>query len=184
MSTETLVTAEELLPMPDDGFHYELVEGEIKKMSPAGIRHGRVAGRLARLLNRYEALDKLGELVIAEPGFWLSRDPDTVRVPDIAFIRRERLRRLDHREAFCPGAPDLAVEVVSPGDTPSEVDEKVAAWLDAGAAMVWVVNPARRTVTVHRASADTQTLTENDELDGQDVVPGFRCRVGEIFETL
>jgi len=184
MSIETLVTAEELLAMPDDGFRYELIAGEIRQMSPAGIEHGLVAGRLDRLLGQHVFQNKLGETLIAEPSFRLSRDPDTVRVPDIAFIRRDRLRRRDRREAFWPGAPDLAVEVVSPNDAPSEVDEKVMAWLDAGAGMVWVVNPASRSITVHRSSTDITTLTEKDELDGQDVVPGFRCRVSEIFETL
>jgi len=184
MSTATLVSAEQLLAMPNDGFHYELIEGEVRKMSPAGIEHGFIGGRLAYLLGQHVFLNKLGAILTAEPGFCLSRDPDTVRVPDIAFIRRDRFRRRDRSEAFWPGAPDLAVEVLSPGDTPAEVDEKVAAWLDAGAAMVWVVNPARRTVAVHRPSADPQTFTEHDDLDGQDVVPGFRCPVSEIFETL
>ncbi|MBM4035361.1 MAG: Uma2 family endonuclease [Planctomycetes bacterium] len=181
MSTATLFTAEDLLAVPDDGFRYELIGGEIKKMSPAGVRHGRVAGRLIRLLSRYEFLDDLGELLIAETSFRLSRDPDTVRVPDIAFIRAERLRGWDDREACWPGAPDLAVEVLSPSDAPDEVDEKVRAWLDAGAAMVWVVNPLRRTVTVHRGAAADTTLTVNDELDGQDILPGFRCRVSQLF---
>ena len=184
MSIETLVTAEQLLAMPDDGFHYELVEGEIRKMSPAGFVHGLVGGQLASLLGQHVVRNKLGSILTSEPGFQLSRDPDTVRVPDIAFISRERLRRLDRRQAFCPGAPDLAVEVLSPSDTPREVDEKVEAWLAAGAAMVWVVNPARRTITVCRSSTDIETLTEQDGLDGQDVVPGFHCRVSEIFETL
>jgi Uma2 family endonuclease len=184
MSVATLATAEQLLAMPNDGFHYELVEGEIRKMSPAGIVHGLIASRIHRLLGPHVFLNMLGETFIAEPSFRLSRDPDTVRVPDIAFIRSNRLRRWDRREAFWPGAPDLAVEVVSPNDTQSEVDEKVTAWLDAGAAMVWVVNPAPRSVTVYRSSADITTLTEKDELDGQDVVPGFRCRVSEIFENL
>ncbi|MBM4031128.1 MAG: Uma2 family endonuclease [Planctomycetes bacterium] len=184
MSISTLSTAEDLLAMPDDGFRYELIQGEIRKMSPAGIRHGRVAGRLARLLGQHVFLNNLGETLIAEPSFRLSRDPDTVRVPDIAFIRAERLRGWDDREACWPGAPDLAVEVVSPSDTRDEVDEKVMAWLDAGAPMVWVVNPARRTVAVHRGSTNVTTLSENDDLDGQDVVPGFRCPVSEIFETL
>ena len=184
MSITTLLTAEQLLRMPDDGYRYELVAGEIRKMTPASIEHGLVAGRLDRLLSQHVFLNKLGETLVAEPTFRLSRDPDTVRVPDIAFLRSERLRGRDRREAFWPGAPDLAVEVVSPNDTHSEVDEKVKAWLDAGAAMVWVANPAWRSVTVYRSSTDIKTLTEKDELDGEDVVPGFRCRVGEIFESL
>ena len=184
MSIETLVTAEELLAMPDDGFHYELIAGEIRQMSPAGIVHGLVGGQLVGLLSHHVMLNRLGAILTAEPGFRLSRDPDTVRVPDVAFIRSARLRRRAAPEGFWPGAPDLAVEILSPGDTPSEVDEKVATWLDAGAAMVWVVSPGLRTVTVHCSATDIQTLTEQEELDGQDVVPGFRCRVSEIFESL
>jgi Uma2 family endonuclease len=184
MGIETLVTAEELMAMPHDGFHYELVEGEIRKMSPAGIEHGLVGGQLAGLLSQHVILNKLGGILTAEPGFRLSTEPDTVRVPDIAFIRSDRLRRRPRRDTFWPGAPDLAIEIVSPNDTAPEVEEKATAWLDAGTAMVWVINPARRTVTVHRSETETQTLTEKDDLDGQDVVPGFRCRVSEIFENL
>ena len=184
MSITTLLTAEQLLRMPDDGYRYELVAGEIRKMTPASIEHGLVAGRLDRLLSQHVFLNKLGETLVAEPTFRLSRDPDTVRVPDIAFLRSERLRGRDRREAFWPGAPDLAVEILSPSDTPSEVDEKVAAWLNAGAAMVWVVSPGLRTVTVHCSATDIQTLTEQEELDGQDVVPGFRCRMADLFSDL
>ena len=101
--------------------------------------------------------------------------------PDIAFIHKDHLPATEPEEAFWPGPPDLAVEVVSPGDTLGEVDEKVKAWLDASAAMVWVVNPHGRNVTVYRSSTDIKVLTENDDLDGQDVVPGFRCRVRDVF---
>ncbi|MBM4035594.1 MAG: Uma2 family endonuclease [Planctomycetes bacterium] len=184
MSITTLATAEDLLAMPDDGFRYELIEGEIRKMSPAGMLHGLVAGELVGLLRQHVSLNKLGATFTAEPSFRLARDPDTVRVPDVAFIRADRLRGWDRGDACWSGAPDLAVEVVSPGDTHREVAEKVGAWLDAGAAIVWVVNPASRSVTVHRSATDITTLTEKDELNGQDVVPGFRCRVSEIFENL
>jgi len=184
MSIAALLTAEELLRMPDSASGYELIAGELRKKSPANRTHCIVAGRLHSLLGQYVLQHKLGETLVAEPGFVLARDPDTVRVPDIAFLRSERLRRRDRREAFWAGAPDLAVEVVSPNDTHSEVDEKVKAWLDAGAAMVWVVNPASRSVTVYRSPTRIKTLTEKDELDGEDVVPGFRCRVSEIFENL
>ena len=101
-----------------------------------------------------------------------------------SFLRRERLSGAGHEEAFCTGAPDLAVEVLSPGDRPKEIADKVRLWLDAGAAMVWVVSLARRTITVHRPATGSRLLKGNDELDGEDVVPGFRCRVSEIFENL
>jgi Uma2 family endonuclease len=123
----------------------------------------------------------LGKVFSTETGFTIARDPDTVRAPDAAFIHKDHLPATPPEEAFWPGPPDLAVEVVSPGDTTGEIDDKVKAWLDAGSAMVWVVNPKWRSVTVYRSATDIKTLTENDELSGQDVMPGFRCRLREIF---
>ncbi len=181
MSTITLVTADQLLAMPDDGYRYELVEGEIKKMTPAGWKHGAIGGLLQGWLARHVEQHGLGRIFLAETGFLIARDPDTVRAPDIAFIHKDHLPAENPEDAFWPGAPDLAVEVISPGDTFKEVDEKVRAWLGAGAMMVWVVNPNGRNVTVYRSTTDVKTLTENDELDGRDVVPGFRRRVGDIF---
>lgn len=125
--------------------------------------------------------NRLGKIFSAGTGFLLSRDPDTVRARDIAFVHKDRLPAELPEDAFWPGPPDLAVEVVSPGDTFREVDEKVQAWLESGALMVWVVNPKWRTVSVYRPGPDIKTLTENDELTGEDVLGGFRCRVGEIF---
>ena len=181
MSVTTPVTAEQLLRMPDDGHRYELVAGELKPMTPAGWKHGDVGGRLHSMLGRHVLEHELGKIFFAETGFLLSRDPDTVRAPDIAFIHKDRLPDALPEEAFWPGPPDLAVEVVSPGDTTGEVDDKVRAWLDAGAIAVWVVSLKWRTVTVYRSPTDIKTLTENVELTGEDALPGFRCRVGEIF---
>ena len=184
MSTTTRVTAEQLLRMPDDGCRYELVAGELRKMTPSGWKHGAAGGTLHSLLGHHVLERELGQLFFAETGFLIARDPDTVRAPDIGFVAAGRLQGEKPDEAFWPGAPDLAAEVVSPRDTTGEVDEKVRSWLDAGARMVWVVNPQWRSVTVYRSATDIRTLTENDELDGGDVVPGFRCRVGEIFVNL
>jgi Uma2 family endonuclease len=150
-------------------------------MSPAGWKHGAVGFRLASLLGRHVAENDLGEAFLAETGFLISRDRDTVRAPDVAFVRKDHLPATPPEDAFWPGPPDLAVEVVSPSDTTGEIDDKVKAWLDAGSAMVWVVNPKWRSVTVYRSAADIKTLTENDELSGEDVLPGFRCRLREIF---
>ena len=108
---------------------------------------------------------------------WLSG----TRAPNIAFFHRDHLPATEPEEAFWPGAPDLAVEIVSPSVPMGDIDDKVKMWLDAGAAMVWVVNPKWQNVTVYRSATDIKTLTKNDELDGQGVVPGFRCRVGDIF---
>jgi len=181
MSITTPVTAEQLLRMSDDGHRYELVAGALEKMTPAGWKHGDVGGRLHSMLGRHVLQHELGKIFFAETGFLLSRDPDTVRAPDIAFIHKDHLPASLPEDAFWPGAPDLAVEVVSPGDTTGEVDDKVRAWLDAGAMMVWVVNLKWRTVTVYRSPSDIKTLTEDEELTGQDAVPDFRCRVGDIF---
>jgi Uma2 family endonuclease len=117
----------------------------------------------------------------AETGFKLASNPDHVRAPDAAFIRRERLEQLGEVEGFWPGAPDLVVEVVSPSDTFLEVQDKVFDWLDAGCRMVVVVTPRKRAVTVYRSLSDVKVLGEADVLDGADVVPGWRLPVKDLF---
>ena len=126
-------TASELFEMPDDGFRYELVKGELRRMSPSGGEHGATVVNITLLLGQHVKADKLGICFGAETGFKIASDPDTVRAPDVAFIRRERIPESGLPRKFWPGAPDLAVEVLSPGDTRREVDEKVADWLEAGA---------------------------------------------------
>jgi Uma2 family endonuclease len=182
MSTRTqLGTAEELLRMPDDGFRYELVCGELRKMPPAGHVHGRLAATLTASLVRYVTANQLGAVYAAETGFILRRNPDTVRAPDVAFIRQQRVQEVGDVAGYWPGAPDLAIEVVSPSDSYAEVEEKVFEWLEAGTLMVLVVNPRRRSVTVYRSLADIIVLTQNDALDGGDVVPGWTMPVKDIF---
>jgi Uma2 family endonuclease len=176
------MTAEELFKMKKDGFRYELVQGELKKMSPAGFDHGAVTINLSTILAQHVKANKLGVICAAETGFKIATDPDTVLAPDISFVRCERIPPSGRPKAFWPGAPDLAVEVVSPGDSKKKVAQKVEDWLAAGSSAFWVINPGQRTVTLHRPLAETITLDENAELDGQDVVPGFRCRVSEIFD--
>ena len=180
-ATTQLITAEELFRMPDDGWRYELVKGELHKMSPAGSEHGAVVMNLGAPLGMHVKANNRGVVFGAETGFRLATDPDTVRAPDLAFVRRERIPATGIPKQFWPGAPDLAVEVLSPGDTVYEVEEKIAEWLAAGASAVWVLNPKRRTVTVHRSTDGPRTLSGDDEIDGEDVVPGFRCRVGDLF---
>ena len=182
MSTTTkLVTAEELFEMPDDGFRYELVEGELRRMAPAGYEHGTVALKLTIPLGQYVEENDLGDVFAAETGFLLKTNPDTVRAPDLAFVRRERVSQVGDTKSYGVGAPDLAVEVMSPSDRIGKVEEKVKAWLDAGARLVWVVSPKLRTVTVYRSLTDISVLTENDTLDGEQVVPGFRLPVARLF---
>ena len=175
------VTADELLAMPDDGNRYELVKGELIKMAPTGDEHGQVTVELTTPLHLHIKKHNLGRVYAAETGFKIKSDPDTVRAPDIAFVRRERVEASGMLQGFRAGAPDLAVEVTSPGDTFSEVEGKVSEWLQAGARMVWVVSPKLHTVTVYRSLTDIVTLTEKDTLDGGDVIPGFAMKIADIF---
>lgn len=175
------MTADELFMMKDDGFRYELVKGELRQMSPAGSEHGAIIMNLAVPLAQYVRANNLGVVFGAETGFKIATSPDTVRAPDIAFVRRERIPQTGIPKEFWPGAPDLAVEVLSPDDRARKVNEKIDDWLASGVSAVWVVNPKRRSVTVHRSQKETQTLLEDDELDGQDVVSGFRCRIIDVF---
>lgn len=175
------VTADELFTRRKDSFRYELVKGELRKMSPAGTEHGAIIFNLSILLGQHIKANNLGQGFGAETGFKLSSDPDTVRAADIAFVRRERIPETGIPKNFWQTAPDLAVEVLSPGDSYEAVDEKVEDWLTAGVRAVWIVNPRRRSVAVYRSMTDVTRLSESDELDGGDVVPGFRCKVAEFF---
>ena len=182
MSTTTQVmTADELFEMPHEGFRYELVKGELIKMSPAGSEHGAIIVKLTVRLGHHVEANKLGVCFGAETGFKIASNPDTVRAPDVGFIKREKIPESGITEKFWPGAPDLAVEVLSPGDTFDEVYGKVEDWLAAGTSAVWVVSPKRRNVTVYHSLTDVKTYSEKDELEGGEVVPGFRCKVAEIF---
>lgn len=179
-----VVTADELLRLPRGKFRYELVKGELLTMSPAGSAHGAITQRLATLLDQYVTADGLGLVFGAETGFLIEVDPDTVRAPDIAFIHSGRISAGGLPEGFWPGAPDLAVEVVSPGDTAKEVDEKVAEWLGAGCQSVWIVRPRQQTVVVHHAGEQPCTLAVENTLDGGSLLPGFHCLVSEIFSVI
>jgi Uma2 family endonuclease len=180
-SFSRLVTAEELLRMPDDGLRHELVRGELRTITPAGQKHGKIAMRIGIRLGTHVEQHELGEVYAAETGFLLSTDPDTVRAPDASFVSRDRLPNSGDDSGFLIGAPDLAVDVLSPRDTFGDVEAKVFEWLDAGARMVVVVNPKTQSATVYRSRSDIVHLTEADELDGGDVVPGWRLPIREIF---
>ena len=181
MTTGTkLITAEELLQMPDDGYRYELVRGELIQMAPPGLRHGRFTSHIARRLGNHVEAEDLG-VVYSETGFILESDPDTVRAPDASFISRERLDEVGETDGYWPGAPDLVVEVISPNDRYTEVEAKVAEWLAAGTRMVIVVNPRRRSVRVHRSPTDVDDLVEGDAIEGGNVVPGWTMPVSGLF---
>ncbi|HEY0406415.1 MAG TPA: Uma2 family endonuclease [Pyrinomonadaceae bacterium] len=182
MSTTTqTMTADELFMLPDEDHRYDLIKGELRKMSPAGAEHGALAARLTGALMQYVEQHELGEVFGAETGFKLASNPDTVLGPDLAFVSKERIPPTGIPVTYWPGAPDLAVEVVSPGNPRREIEEKIAAYLAAGVRLVWIISPSRRVVTVHRPNIEPLTLGENDTLDGQDVIPGFQHNVGRIF---
>lgn len=179
MST-TLMTAEELARLPDDGHRYDLIRGELICMAPAGGEHGEIASELGAELRDFVRAHKLGRTYGAETGFLLARNPDVVMGPDAAFIRADRVPPRSLRCGYVPVAPDLTVEIVSPWDRRRDVMRKVEAYLVAGVRLVWVIDPRRR-VTAYRAGGTTRVFTEQDDLDGEDVLPGFRLPVTEIF---
>jgi Uma2 family endonuclease len=175
------MTADELWRLPDDGMRHELVKGVLVTMPPARFEHGVIGANIATPLDMHVRANHLGTVVNANTGFLLAQNPDTVRAPDVGFVRRDRIQATGMPKKYWPGAPDLAVEVVSPNDTVYAVDDKVDEWMDAGTALVWVVNPRGRTVTVHRPGAAPIILTTADTLDGLQVVPGFSMPVADIF---
>ena len=176
-----LFTAEELLCLPTTGRRLELVKGKVYEMAPAGGPHGYIAMNIGALINVHVRANGLGRVFAAETGFILHRAPDTVRAPDAAFISYDRLGEEAIPDGYLAVAPDLVVEVVSPGDTRRGVREKVEEWLRAGVRLVWVIDPVTRSADVYRSLDDVSHLSEDAVLDGQDVVPGFACRLGELF---
>lgn len=176
------ITADELWRMPDDGYHrYELDRGRLLVMTPAGGLHGLVASRLHVALATHVDEGRLGVVLSADTGFKLESDPDTVRAPDVAFIARKRIAAEGISERFWHGAPDLAVEVLSPSDRRSDVNEKIAQYLKLGVKQVWFVEPSQRRVTVHTPGHPPQELHESDTLDCGELLPGFRYSLSKLF---
>lgn len=179
-----LTTAEDLWRLPGDGRGYELIRGELTMVAPAGGGHGRAAMKIARLLDTYAEANDLGIVFAAETGFIIERDPDTVRAPDAAFVAKNRIPQSGIPAGYIPFAPDLVIEVLSPGDSQIDVEEKIQQWLSSGVRAAWVVNPRLKTITVHRPARDPRVLRESDTLAGDDVVPGFALDVAELFRPL
>ena len=175
------MTAEELSRLPDDGWRYALVGGELQRMAAAGFRHGAVVMNVAGPLNNHVKARRLGVVCGAETGFVLARHPDTVLAPDVAFVGRQRIPASGLPATFWEGAPDLAVEVTSPGDTGPEVAAKAASWLAAGTRLVWVVDPAAASVTIHEPGVAQRRLSAAGVLNGEPLFPAFRLPVADIF---
>jgi Uma2 family endonuclease len=177
--TRTIITARQLLEESDLG-RCELIRGEIIPMTPASPQHGRIETRLASRLDSFVQANGLGEVYSGDVGFQIEQDPDTVRAPDIAFVRWERAAEAPE-EGFFQGPPDLAVEVVSPNDRLTEAMAKVQDWLGAGCAAVWLVDPRTQRMTVFQEGR-TSVLKVGDRLTGGELLPGFELPIAEIFE--
>jgi Uma2 family endonuclease len=176
------ITAEQLEKMSEPGVRFELVEGEIRRMTPAGFEHGTIASRLLSMLENYVRQHDLGKTCAAETGFLLTRDPDTVRAPDAAFVSHERIKEIPADSgSYAPIAPDLVAEVVSPNDTFAQVEEKAQFWLRCGTRMVLVVEPSNRALRVYQ-SEQVSFLQESDTFSAGDVVPGWQFEVAELFQ--
>jgi Uma2 family endonuclease len=178
--TTQVMTAEGLLKMPEDGFRYELVKGELRKMAPPGYEPGKIAAKIVESLEQHVTANNL-RVVLVETGFKLASDPNTVRTPDVAFISWEQVEATGNVSGYFPGAPNLAVEIILPNDNYSDVEEKVFEWLSSGVQMVIVINLCKRTVVVYYSDSRVRYLTEQNMLEGGKVVPGWRIPVRDLF---
>lgn len=177
----TLLTADDLAQLPDDGFLYELDRGDLVRLPLSNFNSSHIAMKIGVALGSFAHAAGLGLVAGADGAFVLSIDPDTVRVPDVSFVRADRLPPVQDRNRFLRLAPDLAVEVVSPSDTTAETLDKVREYLDAGVRMIWVVQPGSRMVTVYAGDRTARVLYEEETIDGVEVLPGFTLLVAEMF---
>ena len=180
MATTTLLTAEALLTLPETLHKPELVNGAIVTMAPVGGYHSNTQLALGMYMRLHAQRRGQGHVGV-ELGFILTTDPDTVRAPDVSFISAEQLRTTPLSAGFYPGYPDIAAEVVSPGDTATQLDAKVQDYLRAGTRLVWVVNPGTRSVAVYSPDGPAQILNADDVLTGGAVLPNLRMHVGDLF---
>ena len=181
LAPQRLLTAEEFAALPLGEMRSELIEGVLHTMPPAFEDHSESTARLTIILGHFVLTHDLGTMYAAETGFLIARNPDTVRAPDIAFTRKERVSSDSPAPRWVPVIPDLVVEVASSGDRPSELRQKAAMWLEAGVRLVWVALPAQRLIEVYRAGLPVTMLDEAATLDGANVVPGFSTPVAAIF---
>jgi Uma2 family endonuclease len=175
-------TVADLLALSDDENRYELVRGDLLMMSPSSPVQGRFATRFIYALMRYVDETAAGEVFTAEPGFVLRAEPEQViRASYVAFVCRDRIPPEDQQGGFWPIAPDLAVEIISPSDSASEVHDKVQDYLDAGVRLVWVVYPNTRTVVEYCPPGQSRLYRLDDELVGGDILPGFSFKLHDLF---
>lgn len=183
MSVKQLVTADELWAMPEvPGMRFELVDGELVEVPGAGGVHNLIVRLLARFLDEYLLRNDLGVVHTDNTSYLLRRHPDQLRIPDVSYIRWERVPDTGVPISYYPIPPDLAVEVVSPDDRATEVRAKARDYIAAGVSHVWILWPDERSVSV-QSTGSTLELGPDDELDGGDVLPGFRVRIADLFQV-
>ena len=176
------MNVEDLYALPDDEGKHELQAGLLVSEPLPGSEHGRVAAAVTDELRTHVRMHRFGVVFTCDTGFVLARSPDTVRGPDVSFVTRERFEKVGTSATAFPEAPDLAVEVLSPSNTPASMHGKVADYLAAGTRRVWVIDSETRTVAVYATLLAPRILSTTDFLEGEDVVPGFRVRVSDLFE--
>lgn len=180
MVTTKLMTVEDVERLPESE-RFEIMRGEVRSMPPSNFDHSDISLGIGARVREFVMRNNLGRVVGADAGFILSRMPDTLLAPDAAFVRGERLPARDERQQFLEVVPDLAIEVLSPSNTATEMSDKVLAYLEAGTQLVWVVDPFRKIVTVFTPDRSSHIHIEGETLDGGDVLPGFSVAVAEIF---
>ena len=181
---DRLLSADEFMALPLNLKLYELVRGKLVKVPMTGYEHGEIESNIMFALQQHVRLRGLGQVTPSDVMFRLERNPDTLRQPDVAFVRADRLPPLAQRRSYSPVVPDLAVEIRSPSNTARELAAKVADYLRAGVRLVWVVDLDTQTVTVHTPDTAPLTLSVHDEITGGAVLPEFRCLVAAFFQRV
>ncbi|MGZ8919920.1 MAG: Uma2 family endonuclease [Limisphaerales bacterium] len=172
-------TEEELQALPDNGFDYELVDGELVVSPKNDFQHGDICGELLMRL-RFHALNQLGLVCDSSTGFWMSNR--NCRAPDISFVAKARLSGLKKAPTeFFKGATDLAVEVLSPNNSRPEMEERLRDFFDSGTRLVWIIDPETESAEICYSLIDRRWLSPSGELNGEDLLPGFRCKLAEPF---
>ncbi|MBA2598275.1 MAG: Uma2 family endonuclease [Chloroflexia bacterium] len=178
MATTKVMTTEDVAQLPDDEFRYALFRGVLYRMPLPVARHGRVVGTIGRLVGSFVVEHCLG-VVYDQNGFIFECDPDTLLGPALSFVQSAHVPA--DEDSYPELAPDLVVEIISPSQTGPSIEEKTSIYLAVGVRLVWVVDPVRGTVRIHRADGTDHLLTERDVLDGEDVLPGFHVPIAQFF---
>ncbi len=176
-------TEEELQSLPDDGFIHEVVDGELVMSPKNNFEHENICGRLFAALREFNRKERLGLVVDSSAGYWMANR--NCRAPDISFIPKERLHQLGFSpkaRKFFPGAPDLAVEVLSPNNTRGEIEAHLRDFFSSGTQLAWIINPNAESVEVCHSLTQRALLGAGGELDGEQLLPGFRYPVGDLFK--